>query len=112
MEKRLKDYIAYISGIDVSSLEPDERKELRRQMFVNIQFFQHERLIHLMVTILFAFLMMFAIFGCIQYTTIPFFIFAILVFGLLVPYIKHYYFLENGVQKLYYLYDNLEERIR
>ena len=32
----------------------------------------------------------------------------VLFFALLVPYIKHYYGLENGVQRLYDLYTQLE----
>ena len=33
----------------------------------------------------------------------------ILFLTLLIPYIKHYYGLENGVQRLYSLYSRLEE---
>ena len=28
---------------------------------------------------------------------------------LLIPYIKHYYFLENSVQKMYLIYNKLEQ---
>lgn len=33
----------------------------------------------------------------------------VLLFILLIPYIKHYWLLENGTQKLYQYYDELEE---
>lgn len=72
-----------------------------------IAFYQHERLIHLLVLIMFALLT----FGSVTVflITLNYAIgFAtILFFALLIPYIVHYYHLENGVQKLYTLYDEL-----
>ena len=37
------------------------------------------------------------------------YILAVLFLALLVPYIKHYYFLENSVQKMYLIYNKLEQ---
>ena len=34
----------------------------------------------------------------------------LLILGLLVPYIAHYYFLENSVQKMYKLHDEIHAR--
>ena len=34
---------------------------------------------------------------------------ALLFLVLLIPYIKHYYFLENSVQKMYLIYNKLEQ---
>ena len=34
-----------------------------------------------------------------------------LILVLLIPYIFHYYFLENTVQKMYVIYDRMAERI-
>lgn len=72
-----------------------------------ISFFQHERLIHLLVTILFAFLTFFGF--CffliidVWYVLLIEFLFVVL----LIPYLFHYYNLENGVQRLYSLYEKL-----
>ena len=66
----------------------------------HIAFFQHERLIHLIVTVLFAL--------CTVMTLIPL---AIAFLVLLVPYIKHYYFLENQTQLLYKDYDKIYRRV-
>jgi hypothetical protein len=73
-----------------------------------ILFFQHERLIHLLVTILFALLTVgsFGLFFITQFLPIIALFLVFLV--LLVPYIFYYYHLENGVQKLYDLYDQLK----
>ena len=53
---------------------------------IQVSFFQHERLIHLIVTVTFALLI------------------------LLIPYIRHYYILENEVQKMYGQYDRMMEK--
>lgn len=72
-----------------------------------IRFFQHERLIHLLVTILFA--LMFFLSFCVMLFVTEWFLIVInvLMLSLLVPYIFHYYTLENGVQTLYGIYDEL-----
>ena len=90
------------------NLSKEEREEFQKELLVQIQFFQHERFIHLIVTVCFALLLMLALLGC--YLTPDFGLFALaaLFFGLLVPYIKHYYLLENGVQKLYSYYDQIK----
>ena len=73
--------------------------------------FQHERLIHLIVTVLFA-LCTVAVILVIAVTEklllIPL---AALLLVLLVPYIKHYFFLENTVQLLYKDYDAIYRKV-
>lgn len=73
-----------------------------------IGFFQHERLIHLLVLILVA-LLTFASFCLLLVTQfLPVIAVFVLFLVLLVPYIFHYYKLENGVQQLYDLYERLK----
>ena len=75
-----------------------------------IGFFQHERLIHLLVLILVA-LLTFASFGLYLVTHFwPIIIVFVLFSALLVPYIFHYYSLENGVQQLYDVFDRLKKQ--
>ena len=72
-----------------------------------IAFFQHERLIHLIVTALVAVLMVMCI-GIAMIAGEPLmFLLALPLFILLVPYISHYYLLENEVQKMYGHYDKM-----
>ena len=82
-----------------------------------IAFFQHERLIHLLVTILFA-ILTFALF-ILNYVELMagrpnagLIVLFLLVVGLLIPYIMHYFLLENGVQKMYRQYDEMVRQIR
>ena len=77
------------------------------RLLIRIRFYQHERLIHLLVTIMFA-LLFFSSFCVILFVT-EWFLFLVnfLMLALLIPYIFHYFNLENGVQKLYELHDQL-----
>lgn len=75
----------------------------------HISFFQHERLVHELVMILFAVLSVGGILFFAVFPGIAVFCLDVLFFALLIPYIKHYYGLENGVQRLYDLYDELEK---
>lgn len=110
MEKRLKDYLKKIDTLlENIPKNPDASayQELCRQHLIQISFFQHERLIHLMVTCLFA-ILAFAVFITLlfQFTVNLLLLFVALMI-LLIPYIRHYYILENGTQKLYRQYDRL-----
>lgn len=72
-----------------------------------ISFFQHERLIHLIVTMTFAVLTLLS-FGIVLVTQL----FSLLLLTgtllvLLIPYIFHYYLLENETQKMYVQYDHI-----
>ncbi len=75
----------------------------------HIGFFQHERLVHELVMILFAILTVGGIFFLIVVPEISVIALDVLFFVLLVPYVKHYYGLENGVQRLYEAYEKLEK---
>ena len=76
----------------------------------HIGFFQHERLVHELVMILFALLTVGGILFLIVRAELAVFALDVLFFALLVPYVKHYFGLENGVQRLYELYEKLEKQ--
>lgn len=109
MRKRMNDFLSYYQKRISEPLTEEEREEERRQLLVQIQFFQHERLIHLIVTVLFALLSVASIFTTLLVTDMQLLLLVLdlLFFTLLIPYICHYYILENGVQKLYRYYDKL-----
>ncbi len=108
LKKYFSEYIA--SVIAALDKEDTDFKKLKDEMLTKIAFMQHERLIHLLVTILFAVLMFLCLIGFFVSENIGILAAAVLMLVLLVPYIAHYYFLENGVQKLYSLYDRVCER--
>ncbi len=100
MKKMIDEYIE----------EVKKNKPLKEDLLTHISFFQHERLIHLLVTI---FTGIIAILFFISLQIIESFILLvllILIICLFIPYIFHYYFLENKVQELYKIYDNLNTK--
>lgn len=109
MYKRLLDFIEYIDEQtrkeNLDKLSDEEKEKIKQQLLVQTQFFQHERLIHLIVTHMFAIITIVTLMGMIYFKTIPLLILLVLEIGLLFPYIIHYYHLENGTQKLYTFYD-------
>ncbi len=107
MEKRILAYADYLRTLQTDGLTPKERNMLCKRILVQISFFQHERLIHLIVTVLFA-LMTVGVFGiCVLNPSIPFFLLEFMLLVLLVPYIRHYFILENTVQQMYRSYDRI-----
>ena len=110
MEKRI---LAYRKRIDelLKKEDADWAKALEEHL-VQVAFFQHERLIHLIVTVLFAVLEIMSILGTVilsalEKGNIALAIMTVLLLVLLIPYIRHYYILENEVQKMYTQYDEL-----
>lgn len=111
MYKRLCDYIASIdertTPDKLKKLSEKEIDALTKELLTQIQFFQHERLIHLIVTHMFALATVIVLVAMTYFKTITMLILLVLLLVLLFPYIIHYYHLENGVQKLYTYYDRI-----
>ena len=106
MLKKLSDYEKTLQAL-VAEGRPLSADRLQ-SVATRIGFFQHERLAHELVMILFALLSVGGVFFFVAFPEIPVFCLDVLFFALLVPYIKHYYGLENGVQSLQDLYAQLE----
>ncbi|MDR0762381.1 MAG: hypothetical protein LBF13_04975 [Campylobacteraceae bacterium] len=77
-----------------------------------IEFFRHERLIHLIVTVFVGLCDMISIIIIILSTNYSSFILSALLTILFIFYIFHYYALENGTQKLYLLLDEMTKIVR
>ena len=101
MEKRLKNYLNYLSKIT------NPEKDLKDKLLIQISFFQHERLIHFLVTMLFSVLTVICFICLMNKISMALLLLVIILFIVLLFYIRHYYILENGVQKLYQEYDRL-----
>lgn len=110
MEKRILNYRKLIDSI----LEKNEGdwQELLKEHLIQIGFFQHERLIHLIVTVTFALMEIIAIVATVVSGYMWLFALDFVLMVLLVPYIRHYYILENEVQKMYAQYDKILERTK
>ena len=107
MGKKLKAYILSLRKLIDSGEKIENIEALKKELLTEIAFWQHERLIHLLVTILFALLTMSVIIVIMFYHSIAVLLLFLTLLILLVPYIRHYYILENGVQTLYVIYEQL-----
>lgn len=110
MRKYLTAYLEYIDKLIAGKgKKPDNIEAVKEEHLRQIQFMQHERLMHLIVTALFSILLFISI--CIMsYTNeIAFGILTVLILALLIPYIIHYYFLENSVQKMYRQFNSMSQ---
>ena len=72
-----------------------------------IAFMQHERIVHFLVTMMFAIILSIFIVGMLITNNMMLLLLATIIMVLLVFYIKHYHFLENTVQKMYKVYDRI-----
>lgn len=106
MKKELYDYIKDIDN----KLNNNEKitKEVIENHLIKIGFFQHERLIHLLVTLFYV--IVFFIFCALGFVHCIFFSIAIILLIFSLCYIVHYFHLENGVQYLYKQYDKMIEK--
>ena len=77
---------------------------------IKIGFFQHERMIHLIVTAVYAIIDLLAFFLGSVFNNIFVIIFGYMIMCFLIPYIYHYFLLENCVQKMYRQYDEMKNK--
>lgn len=100
-----------IKKTDIKKTDTEEQtmqemvQDKLKEHLVQVGFFQHERLIHLIVTVTFALLEMLAI--VLSVISDSLFTLLLPIVILLIPYIRHYYILENEVQKMYGQYDRM-----
>ncbi len=105
MKKRVLAYLKYIDELlDRNDVEWEE--EIKKHL-VQIGFFAHERLVHLIVTVLFALMTIVTILYCNYTGSMIALALTVALLVLLVPYIMHYYLLENSVQRMYVQYDEM-----
>lgn len=111
MKKRLLDYTVRMENFLANDFSLDAGEAVLQDLVLQIRFFEHERLVHLLVTLFFAILFVIGILFFYAFPALPILALAVAFLALLVPYIRHYYILENGTQKLYTLYDELNRKL-
>ena len=108
MKNRINNYIDYCDK-HIENHKID--KQFCDDILHTISFFQHERLIHLIVTLFIGLMAIIFFISSIYFQNIYLLIILFIFIGLFIPYILHYYFLENNVQKLYDIYKNVNSTI-
>lgn len=109
MEKRIRDYEKFIKKKADKKLNGAEQARLARYHYEMLENFQHERLVHLIVTLFFSAMAVAFLFIAswatvaynLRYEMLPLYGLTIILVILTGFYVKHYYFLENHIQDLY-----------
>ena len=104
MAKYIVNYLNYVD----SNMDKADDKFISNHL-IKIGFFQHERMIHLVVTVTYGILDILSfLFGIVFSNIIPL-IMGYMMMCFLIPYIYHYFLLENCVQKMYRQYDEMKK---
>lgn len=111
MADRIRQYMAYIDQLLETEDESIDWEEEMKKHLVQIAFFAHERFIHLIVTVTFAILTVMTFLFTISNFSFEMVLLIIALMILLVPYIKHYFLLENSVQDMYEQYDKMQQKV-
>ena len=110
MGERLDSYLVRIDGLLDADPPGTDWERVARGHLVQTGFFQHERLVQLLVTLAFALMELATAIVTLLAPSLPAAALMLLFLVLLVPYVVHYYHLENGTQRLYVQYDELRRR--
>ena len=108
----LTNYMKYISDKLEKSSDKTELQNILSEHLDKIAFMQHERIVHFLVTFMFAVILCIFMCAFIFSENIMLLVLVTIILVLLAFYIKHYYFLENTVQEMYRIYDRILEKMR
>ncbi len=103
MKKYIDDYILMV---EEKIKEKSVDQKLEEDMLIKIEFFNKERIIHLLITLFYAVFTI--LFVCHIRDSVMYLIFALFMVCFLIPYIIYYFKLESRVQYLYKLYDKIK----
>ncbi len=109
MKESLKQYNEYLDKV-IAGKKVDKKEELLEEILIQIKFFQHERLVHLIVTFMTGLCAVLFLAFSVLLESIGMTLLFLITFCLFIPYIFHYYYLENGVQALYKKYFQVKEK--
>lgn len=107
MTEYLKAYMKTVAGRLAECRSCRELDEILAEHKDKISFMQHERIVHFLVTMMFAVILTIFMSVLIFTENIAILLLVTIIIVLLGFYIKHYYFLENTVQRMYKVYDEI-----
>lgn len=111
MKKRIQNYMQQVDTMLAEANPSTNWERVLQDHLTQLSFYQHERLVHFLVTMLVAILMLLSV-GIALIASYPYMLLASAgLFVLLCPYIMHYFFLENAVQAMYVQYDQIWKHI-
>ena len=106
----MREYLGnYVKEIDEKLSSKNISETDIENHLTKIKFFQHERLIHLLVTLFYGVFLFLSV--IISLKVWLFLVILYLALIILIFYVRHYFFLENNVQYLYKQYDQMKNII-
>lgn len=114
MKEYMRAYMDEVRAYMDNDMASDDREGIEtvlREFEIKISYFQHERFIHLIVTVLFALLEISSIYVAAVTLNLIAEILSLMFLVLLAPYVLHYYFLENSVQHMYHMRDDIRSEL-
>ncbi len=110
MADRIRKYLAYVDKLLEEERQDINWEEEMKKHLIQIAFFAHERFIHLIVTVTFAILTVMVFLYTIGNFSVVMVLLIFALMCLMIPYIRHYYLLENSVQQMYEQYDRMQQK--
>jgi hypothetical protein len=110
MYRYLKQHEALVESMLARGAEHQDWAGLARFHRTQIGYMQHERLIHLLVTLAFGLFGLLTLLASVAFPRTELTLLLLLFLALLLPYVAHYFRLENGVQRWYRLANEIERR--
>jgi protein-S-isoprenylcysteine O-methyltransferase Ste14 len=107
----MKRHEQYVKEMLASNLSRDEQRDLLVYHDKQIQWMQHERLIHLIVMLFVCLFFLLSLAFAVIRFSLPSIALTAIFFVLSVAYIFHYYRLENSVQRWYVLSNQIKHNI-
>lgn len=99
----------YIKNWETKLSKKSFTKKDQEDLLIKIDFFNKERLIHLLITLFYA--LFTVLFVCHIKESLMYFIFALMMMAFLIPYIVYYFYIEARVQYLYQIYDKIKNSV-
>ena len=112
MNKYMKQHEEVVTTALLADAKGFDWKVLKDNHMTRIGFMQHERLIHLLVTLAFAIMLFITLGIMFAYPRVEILVMIVLLGSLLIPYIFHYYKLENTVQRWYKYADEIDGKLK
>lgn len=109
MTKQIRAYLAFLEEFFTAEHTENELLKQRTELLQRISFYQHERIVHLIVTMSFAVFFLLSLGIWFATEAIGLMLLSVMFLVMTIAYIKHYYFLENSVQSMYLYYFKVEK---
>lgn len=111
MTKQIRAYLELLERFFRAEHTDEEIEQMRAELLRRIKFYQHERLVHLIVTMSVGVFFMLSLILYLSQSGAGLLILTVMFLVLLAAYLKHYYFLENSVQRMYLYYYQIAENV-